>query len=463
VTTLLEQLAQSNPDITAEQAAEFRACVLTIAQHNETDPKCIEFSLQDWAQWLENGGYGRDNFVAMLKQVCNAALGDAAVAALWDYAQSIAIAPEGIPRLIEYVQTTYPGLEQRMTTLEALALEEEQRIQDTAGGMGKTAGIVTGVVSGVVVGGLMGWGVPKWRANRKAKARVNVQKEAADLKEQADRKAEEEYSEKTEKLQEMIRERGIAAEKNQELSRDQVEDMRRKFASRSKVFDFQAYGKAKFEAEVKLGIIGNVERKQADLLHEARLKELTYGDKILTDEERGLATLYTSSENKELEPFQIVNKRGFEKYTRDRYILSKAEELLRMSDGEFTAFFYAEGRGFRRGDMNWQLYDMDFFKDYDVLSSYDGSVWNKNMVDEYQMEEKEILRKNAKEDLDSVDSWVDEDIHIEVGRLNRGIRRWEEHVERDVESRVEETVVEETVSMESAIEAKEESFESDIM
>ena len=46
----------------------------------------------------------------MLKQVCNAALGDAAVATLWDYAQSIATAPEGIPRLIEYVQTTYPGL-----------------------------------------------------------------------------------------------------------------------------------------------------------------------------------------------------------------------------------------------------------------------------------------------------------------------------------------------------------------
>jgi hypothetical protein len=106
--------------------------VLTIAQHNETDPKCIGFSLQDWEQWLENGGYGLNNFVAMLKQVCNAALGDAAVATLWDYAQSIATAPEGIPRLIEYVQTTYPGLEQRMTTLEALALEEEQRIQDTA-------------------------------------------------------------------------------------------------------------------------------------------------------------------------------------------------------------------------------------------------------------------------------------------------------------------------------------------
>ena len=56
MTTLLEQLSQSNPDITAEEAAEFRACVLTIAQHNETDPKCIGFSLQDWEQWLENGG-----------------------------------------------------------------------------------------------------------------------------------------------------------------------------------------------------------------------------------------------------------------------------------------------------------------------------------------------------------------------------------------------------------------------
>jgi hypothetical protein len=42
-----------------------------------------------------------------------------------------------MPFLIEQVQTDYPGLEQRMTSLEALALDDESLIEHTAGGMGK--------------------------------------------------------------------------------------------------------------------------------------------------------------------------------------------------------------------------------------------------------------------------------------------------------------------------------------
>ena len=188
------------------------------------------------------GGYGLNNFVAMLKQVCNAALGDAAVATLWDYAQSIATAPEGIPRLIEYVQTTYPGLEQRMTTLEALALEEEQRIQDTAGGMGKKAGIVTGVVSGAVAGLAIGLVARH--------VRNNSMREVAQLRERTDREAEKVYSDKTSELQQMITERGINAVENKDLAGFHMISIREDFVERAKVFDFQAYAKRE---KAKLG------------------------------------------------------------------------------------------------------------------------------------------------------------------------------------------------------------------
>jgi hypothetical protein len=362
VTTLLEQLSQSNPDITAEEAAEFRACVLTIAQHNETDPKCIGFSLQDWEQWLENGGYGLNNFVAMLKQVCNAALGDAAVATLWDYAQSIATAPEGIPRLIEYVQTTYPGLEQRMTTLEALALEEEQRIQDTAGGMGKKAGIVTGVVIGAVAGLAIGFVARHVRNNsmrevaqvreridREAEREVaqvsertdsEAEREVAQLRERTDSEAEKVYSDKTSELELMITQRGINAVANKNFEYDDVISLRKQFVDRAKVFDFQAYAKREM---TQLGAQGfkKFQQGEADRLIRA-------SDDVLTEQEEALAKMVTNRTDMYAH-HDLADEVDFVEYAKDRYVLTKAEGLLKMNDKDFYSFLKEEGKSFVRG------------------------------------------------------------------------------------------------------------------
>jgi hypothetical protein len=425
VTTLLEQLSQSNPDITAEEAAEFRACVLTIAQHNETDPKCIGFSLQDWEQWLENGGYGLNNFVAMLKQVCNAALGDAAVATLWDYAQSIATAPEGIPRLIEYVQTTYPGLEQRMTTLEALALEEEQRIQETAGGMSKKAGIVTGVVNGAVAGVVAGV-IIKYGYNR---YKLKAQREAAQLKERADREAEEAYNNKTEDLKSMINERSISDFRSK-VDRADYMTMRSNFAVRAKVFNFQAYAKDRLD-KLSLDEFHKFKEMQADHLNQ---KPRNFRTDIESDLLKGKYT-----DRGDVSPGwafehgvrqKILENPGFEKYVMDRYVLTNAERLIKMNDRDFASFLEGEGKGFVRGEGS-------------SLGQFigDGKIDLERKIEDY-----------VKNEVVSLEKSVMDDVEIDI---DKSVVQATKELEVKVETKAEEAVVRETDRIEAAVEGWE--------
>jgi hypothetical protein len=429
VTTLLEQLSQSNPDITAEEAAEFRACVLTIAQHNETDPKCIGFSLQDWEQWLENGGYGLNNFVAMLKQVCNAALGDAAVATLWDYTQSIATAPEGIPRLIEYVQTTYPGLEQRMTTLEALALEEEQRIQETAGGMSKKAGIVTGVVGGVVAGALL-VGAAKWYRDK-------GMREAAELKERTDREAEKVYSDKTFELKHMITERGINAVENKNLDGHDMYSIKEDFVKRAKVFDFQAYAKRKID-QLGSGRFMEFQRGEADRLIHA-------SEGVLTDQERAFAKM-VKNPNDMYANHDLAVKPGFEKYAMDRYVLTNSERLLKMNDEDFVSFLENEGKSFVRGEgaMDRQF---EHARGGHGFSEFigDGKRDLERKTEDYFGNEVVSLEKS-----------VMDDVEIDI---DKSVVQATKELEVKVETKAEEAVVRETDRVEGAVEGWEASVD----
>lgn len=430
MTTLLEQLSQSNPDITAEEAAEFRACVLTIAQHNETDPKCIGFSLQDWEQWLENGGYGLNNFVAMLKQVCNAALGDAAVATLWDYAQSIATAPEGIPRLIEYVQTTYPGLEQRMTTLEALALEEEQRIQDRAGGMGKKAGIVTGVVSGAVAGLAIGLVARH--------VRNNSMREVAQLRERTDREAEKVYSDKTFELKQMITERGISAVENKNLDGHDMYSIQEDFVKRAKVFDFQAYAKREID-QLGSGRFMEFQRGEAHRLIHA-------SEGVLTDQERAFAKM-VKNPNDAYANHDLAVKPGFEKYAMDRYVLTKAEGLLKMNDKDFYSFLENEGKSFVRGE---GAMDRQFVN----LRGGDGGFSEFLGDGERALENK--MEDYFRNEVVSLDKSVMDDVEIDI---EKSAVQATKELEVKVETKAEEAVVRETDRVEGAVEGWEASVD----
>lgn len=166
---LLEQLASIDPGIDSVHCAGFRTCLVAIAQRIQTEPACSMLSLNDWLQWLDDEGYEREGFAAILQQICEHELGDQASTDLWSHGRAIAASADGISNLITHVHSVHPGLEQRMTELEALALEEESQIQHTAGGITRAGKIALYSAAGavVVVGGIgIGVGVKKYLRRR---------------------------------------------------------------------------------------------------------------------------------------------------------------------------------------------------------------------------------------------------------------------------------------------------------
>ena len=77
----------------------------------------------------------------ILNQVCEAKLGEQGGTELRAFLQASAAEPEGLPKLIDHVQSEVPDLAQTIESLEALAVEEEQQLVATAGGMSKGAKI----------------------------------------------------------------------------------------------------------------------------------------------------------------------------------------------------------------------------------------------------------------------------------------------------------------------------------
>ena len=138
---LLETLQLSHPSIAAEAAAEFRTALVAILQQLEQDETAANRSLQGWWTWLDEEGYDRDGFGLILNQVCEAKLGEQGGTELRAFLQANAAEPEGLPKLIDHVQSEVPDLAQTIESLEALAVEEEQQLVATAGGMSKGAKI----------------------------------------------------------------------------------------------------------------------------------------------------------------------------------------------------------------------------------------------------------------------------------------------------------------------------------
>ena len=330
MTTLFEQLVQINSDITEVQAAEFRSCLITVSKHINTEPESLALSLQDWGRWLDDGGYGSENFAAILQQITEAELGVPAASTLWTYAQSIGAAAEGIPSLIEHVQADYPALEQRITSLEALALDDQGLIEQTAGGMSKTGQIVTGSVVGTVV--TLGTGYAIHRALQTRRARTA--KENADAIEfQAEKDAKEATENHIEKMVKMLGETQV--KEGGEFDKKIMEGT---YRDRSKVFDVKGYadqelaGLADNEAfKLKSELADNIATKfkRSDL--EEKLAKDTGN---ITDLDKWK---------------KIMEKPEFDDYFKDQFHLQKVKEVLSMSEDRFVKFAEGEGKDFYKG------------------------------------------------------------------------------------------------------------------
>ena len=171
--SLLETLQLIHPAIASEAAAEFRTALVAILQQLEQDDTAANRSLQGWWTWLDEEGYDRDGFGLILNQVCEAKLGEQGGTELRAFLQASAAEPEGLPRLIDHVQSEVPDLAQTIESLEALAVEEEQQLVATAGGMSKGATIgvaVGGTVAVLGISGLVGYAVHRRNKTRAANA-----------------------------------------------------------------------------------------------------------------------------------------------------------------------------------------------------------------------------------------------------------------------------------------------------
>jgi hypothetical protein len=285
------------------------------------------------------------------------------------------------------------------------------------------------VVSGVVVGSIIGGLVYRSR-NAEKEVQIKAQREAAQLKEEAHRKFEEEYREESDRLRDMITERGISVEKNHDLRPDQVEQMRKTFAERSKVFDFQNYSNFGGGQNLKYEIQKRVSHSK--LLLEARELERINGDTILSDEERKLAEIVPSGGSMALQNdiWKLREKPGFDKYLMDRIVLSDAERLLKMSDRDFASFMQGDGKNFLRRDTR-------------LIEDYLGRL-KKSVADDVEID----IEKSVVQAANDVETTLISDTEQAAKQL-----------EVKVDAKVEEAVVKET----DKLEAWEETFESDLI
>jgi len=168
--SLLQQLADIDPAISAGQAAEFRTASLAITQRLQGDPTSLPLSLNDWWQWLDDEGYDRDTLALILSQMSTARIGAAAQRQLLSHLEQIGTEPEGLAKLFDHVQTLHPLLANDYASLETMTLAEQQQLEATAGGMSTKATI------GIAVGAFVTGGVISWclLAGQMANCRVRI-------------------------------------------------------------------------------------------------------------------------------------------------------------------------------------------------------------------------------------------------------------------------------------------------
>ena len=346
MSTFFEELAEIKSNITSEQVAEFRSCLASISQRVETEPNSLTFSLQEWGQWLEDEGYGRDEFTAILQQICVAELGEVDATTLWTYAQSMVTANDGIPCVLQHVQTDYPGLEQPLATLETLARADEDLIGHTAGGMNKTGRIITGAIGGVALfaGGLyLGHKIiksTKEQAESKPKP-TGIENGVIKRGEGYEDMLRNDAVRKEQRAEEDLRDYERFADRQAEMIRHDVnigskfrkiEDFKQVLNDRSAKFDLKGYGEAEF-SRISDSTLEKLNKNIAEQLSNDR----GFGEK-LTDRENQLFASAKRNARGSVNVDELLRQAEFNNYAKDRIIFEKIAPLLDMNDGEFSEF-----------------------------------------------------------------------------------------------------------------------------
>jgi hypothetical protein len=157
MTTFTEALTGIIPDIRTGTAADVRSSLIGLARQLQQDPDSQAHSLQTWWQWLDDEGYDRETFTTILAQICKVRIGEQSLNELTSYIESSKDNADGIAILLEKVKQSHPSLLEEVETLESLALEEENQLGATAGGLGKGGkwGVGVGVVAAAGIAALI--------------------------------------------------------------------------------------------------------------------------------------------------------------------------------------------------------------------------------------------------------------------------------------------------------------------
>ena len=170
MTTFTEALIQIVPDIRTGTAADVRSSLIGLARQLQQDPESQTHSLQTWWQWLDDEGYDRETFATILAQICKVRIGEQGLFELTSFITSSKDNADGIAMLLERVKQSNPSFAEEAETLESLALEEQNQLEATAGGL-STGGKIGITIGAVGVASLVGGGI--YLAVRKKKQGTN--------------------------------------------------------------------------------------------------------------------------------------------------------------------------------------------------------------------------------------------------------------------------------------------------
>jgi hypothetical protein len=156
--TFTQELTEIAPNIASHEAAAFRSSLIALGRQLQDEPDSQAHSLQTWWQWLDDEGYDRETFATILAQICKAKIGEQSLLELTSFITSSKDNSDGIAMLLEQVKQSHPSFAEEVEILESLALEEDNQLAATAGGMSK-GGKIGIVVGAVGLTGLIGGGI----------------------------------------------------------------------------------------------------------------------------------------------------------------------------------------------------------------------------------------------------------------------------------------------------------------
>ncbi len=156
--TFTQELTEIAPNIASHEAAAFRSSLIALGRQLQDEPDSQAHSLQTWWQWLDDEGYDRETFATILTQICNVKIGEQSLLELTSFITSSKDNSDGIAMLLEQVKQSHPSFAEEVEILESLALEEDNQLAATAGGMSK-GGKIGIAVGAVGLTGLIGGGI----------------------------------------------------------------------------------------------------------------------------------------------------------------------------------------------------------------------------------------------------------------------------------------------------------------